>query len=264
MQVRVKGNEVYLYTGGRRFDAAQPTVVFVHGAANDHSVWALQSRYFAHHGWNALALDLPGHGRSAGAALVSVEALAGWLLALLDALGVNEAALVGHSLGALASLEAAAQAPERVTRLALLGPAVPMSVSEQLLAAARDEPDAAYRMIVGWSLSFARQLGGNAVPGMWLAGSALRLMQRTAPGVLHVDLSACNAYSTGLQAAGRVTAKTLVLMGGRDLMAPPKAAQALIGALARGSSVTLPEAGHSLMAEAPDAVLDALRAFLVT
>ena len=43
-----------------------PTLMFVHGAANDHSVWALQSRYFAHHGFNVLAVDLPAHGRSAG------------------------------------------------------------------------------------------------------------------------------------------------------------------------------------------------------
>jgi len=40
--------------------------VFIHGVLNDHSVWILQSRYLAHHNWNVLAIDLPGHGKSGG------------------------------------------------------------------------------------------------------------------------------------------------------------------------------------------------------
>ena len=91
--------------------------MFVHGAAHDHSVWAWQSRYFAHHGFNVLAVDLPGHGRSAGEAQSSVEAIADWIAALLDAVGVKRAALVGHSLGSLAVLEAAARYPVRVARI---------------------------------------------------------------------------------------------------------------------------------------------------
>ena len=128
----VNGTECYAYTGSRPLDAAQPTVVFVHGAANDHSVWALQSRYFAHHGFNVLAVDLPGHGRSGGAALAAVEAIADWIARLLDAAGVAQAALVGHSLGSLATLACAARHPDRVTKIALLGPAAPMLVSDEL------------------------------------------------------------------------------------------------------------------------------------
>ena len=75
MYLQVNNARSYCYTGGKPFDATQPTVVLVHGVLNDHSVWILQSRYLAHHGWNVLAPDLPGHCRSAGAALASVEAL---------------------------------------------------------------------------------------------------------------------------------------------------------------------------------------------
>src|ERR1700730_13285742 len=113
MRVEVAGRHVYAYTGARVFDSTLATLVFVHGAANDHSVWALQSRYFAHHGSNVLAVDLPGHGRSTGDALGSVEAIADWIPGLLDALGVDAAALVGHSMGALAVLECAARYPDR-------------------------------------------------------------------------------------------------------------------------------------------------------
>jgi len=262
MLVSVAGSDVYAYTGSRPLQRTLPSVVFVHGAGNEHSVWALQSRYFAHHGRNVLAVDLPGHGKSGGAALPSVEALADWILALLDAAGVDRAQLVGHSLGSLAALECAARYPERVGKLALIGPAAPMPVSEALLDAAQRNDHIACELITGWSYSPGKQLGGNQVPGMWLTGNALRLLERTKPGVLHADLAACDRYGAGQDSAARIRCPTLVILGARDIMAPPKNAQGLIAALADAKVVTVPECGHALMAEQPDTVLDALRAFL--
>ena len=262
MNLTVAGHAVYAYTGARALVPAQRALVFLHGAANDHSVWALQSRYFAHHGWNVLAIDLPGHGRSEGAPLPSVEAIAGWMPRLLDAASVEQATLVGHSLGALACLACAGAHPSRVAKVALLGPAVPMPVSDELLDAAKADDPVAYELITGWSHSAERKLGGNRVPGMWMTGGALRLMERTRPGVLHADLLACHAYSGGLSAAAKVRCPALLLLGQRDLMAPAKNAHALAQALPDARVVTLASCGHSLMAEQPDAVLDALRAFV--
>ena len=262
MRISVNGSECYAYTGSRRMDAAQPTLVFVHGAAHDHSVWALQSRYFAHHGFNVLAVDLPAHGRSAGEAFATVEAIADWIPQLLGAAGAPQAALIGHSLGSLAVIACAARHPERVSRIALLGPTAPMLVSDELLAASRGDEQLAYEMIVGWSISAARQLGGNAVPGMWMKGGALRLMQRTRPGVLHSDLEACRSYVDGLTDAAAVRCPVLAVVGGRDLMTPIKGAGALLESLKGVRVVTLEGAGHAMMAEQPDAVLDALRSFL--
>lgn len=262
MELNVGGSKVYAYTGTRPVDPAKPAVVFVHGAANDHSVWLLQSRYFAHHGKGVLAIDLPGHGRSAGPVLGSVDAIADWLPRVLDAAGLGQAALVGHSLGALAALACAARHPARVAKVALLGPAVPMEVSEALLDAAKANDHVAYELINGWSTSAGKQLGGNTVPGMWLMGSAIRLMERTPPGVLHTDLVACNAWTGGLEAAAAVRCPSLVVIGARDIMAPPRAAKALAETLAGARVVTLPDTGHAMMAEQPDAVLDALRGFL--
>ena len=68
MQLQVNSHSSYCYTGGKPFNPALPTAVFIHGVLNDHSVWILQSRYLANHGWNVLAVDLPGHCRSAGEA----------------------------------------------------------------------------------------------------------------------------------------------------------------------------------------------------
>jgi pimeloyl-ACP methyl ester carboxylesterase len=267
MIVDVHGAPVYAYTGGKVFDAAQPTIVFLHGAQNDHSVWALQSRYFAYHGWNVLAPDLPGHGRSGGHALTTVEAMGDWVLALLDAAGSAQALLAGHSMGSLIALEAAHRAPGRVTGLALLGTTWPMKVSDQLLAASKDALQSAIDMVNIWSHSGPLPRPSCPAPGFSETGMARRLMQRMAeqnPAQLfHTDFSACNAYANGGEAAAGVSCPTLFLLGARDMMTPPRSAQALTSAIRHGRIVTV-DAGHAMMAEQPDAVLDALVAFAGT
>jgi pimeloyl-ACP methyl ester carboxylesterase len=264
MMIDVNGAPAYYYTSGKAFDAAQPTIVFLHGAQNDHSVWALQSRYFAWHGHNVLAVDLPGHGRSGGAALATVEAMADWLLALLDAAGAREALLVGHSMGSLIALEAAHREPERVTGLALLGTTWPMKVSDALLAASKDELQTAIDMVNIWSHSGPLPRPSCPAPGFSVTGLSRRLMQRMAernPAQLfHTDFSACNAYANGGEAAAGVRCPVLFVLGSRDVMTPPRSAQALTTALKHGKIVTV-DAGHAMMAEQPDAVLDALIAF---
>jgi pimeloyl-ACP methyl ester carboxylesterase len=267
MMIDVNGTPAYAYGGGKPFDASQPAIVFLHGAQNDHSVWALQSRYFAHHGYNVLAVDLPGHGRSCGAALATVEAMADWLLALLDAAGARQAILVGHSMGSLIALEAAHRAPERVTGLALLGTTWPMKVSDSLLAASKNDLQTAIDMVNIWSHSGPLPRPSCPAPGCSVTGMSRRLMQRMAERgpahLFHTDFSACNAYANGGEAAAAVACPALFVLGSRDVMTPPRSAQALTAALKHGRIVTV-DAGHAMMAEQPDAVLDALVAFAGT
>ncbi len=262
MELTVDGRKAYAYTGGKPFAPSLPVVVFVHGAQNDHSVWILQSRYLAHHGHAVLAVDLPGHGRSEGPPLASVEAMADWVIALLDAAGVAKAALVGHSMGSLVALDAAGRFPGRVTRVALLGTAFPMKVSDELLAATRDDEPLAQAMVNLWSHYGLAPHPSNPGPGFWLMGETLRLMQRQKPGVMHIDFAACNAYAAGLERAAAVRCPALFLLGRRDAMTPARAGQALAKAVPGARVVTLPECGHDLMGEKPDEVLDELVAFL--
>jgi len=265
MLLNVQGHDAYCYTGGKPFDAALPTAVFIHGAQNDHSVWVLQTRYFAHHGFGVLAVDLPGHGRSKGAALTTVEAMAQWLLALLDAAGVRQANLIGHSMGSLIALEAAFQAGDRVTRLALVGTAYPMKVSDLLLDAAMNEEQSAIDMVNIWSHSSITPKPSRAGPGSNIMGASQRLMQqiskRNPEKVFHTDFAACNAYANGETAAQSATCPTLFLLGKRDMMTPPKATATLTKAIAHAKVVQVDHCGHALMAEQPDAVLDALFTF---
>jgi len=263
MHCIVGGCETYGYTGGKPFDPSLPVIVFLHGAQQDHSCWQLQSRYFACHDRAVLAVDLPGHGRSEGPALGSIGAIADWIFSLLDGVGVERATLVGHSMGSLAALEAAARQPQRTHAIALLGCAVPMPVSPALLAAARRDERQAIEMINVWSHSPGALLGGNAVPGLWMFGVNRRLMERAAPGVLANDLAACNAYRDGIDSAAKVACPVLLLSGGRDQMTPPRATRMLAAALKDVRCVTIGDCGHALMAEQPDRVLDSLRGFIM-
>lgn len=262
MNLVVDGKAVFAYAAAHALETAKPTVVFLHGAGLDHSWFALQSRYFGYHGRNVLALDLPGHGRSAGPPLVSVEELADWVVRVLDVAGIGKAGLVGHSLGALVTLECAARNPQRIERIALLGAAFPMKVSDGFLDAARRNDPAAYDMDVIWGHAPQVPLGSNPYPGMWMYGDTLARLERLAPGVLHAGLKACNDYAAGLQSAAKVKCPALFILGQRDLMTPPRAATALIQGISGARAVSIAGSGHSLMAEAPDAVLDALIEFL--
>ncbi|WP_296945748.1 alpha/beta fold hydrolase [uncultured Massilia sp.] len=254
--LHVQGSPVWCNDAGRAFDPALPTFVLLHGALNDHSVWNVQAAWLAAHGWNVCAPDLPGHGRSGGAALASVEALADWVPALLDAAGARQAVLAGHSMGSLVALEAAARFPERVDAVALLGTAWPMKVADALLAAARDDVAGAIEMVAKWSHSdVGAQAGLREASRRLMLGLAAR-----APGLLHVDLAACNAYAGGMAAASALHCPVLFVMGERDRMTPPRSAQILTEAVRHGRIATV-DAGHAMMAEQPDAVLEALAVF---
>lgn len=263
MKLVVQGHEAYAYTGGKPFDPALPCVVFIHGALNDHSVWTLLARWFAHHGHAVLAVDLPGHARSGGAPLPDVESLADWLLALLDAAGVQQAALVGHSMGSLIALEAARRAPQRVTRLAMVGTAYPMKVSEALLNTAREAPLKAIEMVNVFSYASLASKPSFPGPGAWLHGGERALKRRVQSGqretnLFHLDFSICDRYTGGMEAAARVQCPATLVLGERDQMTSPKQTRELAQAL-RARVVSIAGAGHSLMAEAPDALLQALR-----
>ena len=265
MIYKVQGSPMYVYTGGKDFDSSQPTAVFVHGVLNDHSVWILQTRYFANHGWNVLAIDLPGHGRSGGKAPTTVQEAAESVIALLDAAGVEKAILIGHSFGSLIALHAAAEYPNRVSQLVMVGTAYPMRVSPALLENSISDPHKAIDMVNVFSHSTLAPPPSALGPGTWLLGGSKALMRRVLASnshenIFNIGFKACDQYDQGETAMAKVVCPTLFLLGNKDQMTPPKAAQSLIQK-ARDGRVVLVKAGHQLMVEAPEESLAALIAF---
>ncbi len=238
-----------------------PTVVLIHGAAHDGDAWLAVGRDLAVAGYTVLAPDLPGHGLSQGPALRSIDALANWVVALLDAVGVGRALLVGHSMGALIALACAARHPQRVSRLALLGASVPMPVADHLLSLAANDSDAVCRLMTEYSVSKRFLLAGSGGHGIWGPGMTLAIMRRSPSGVLAVDLALCNDYTAGLEAASQVECPALLLVGRRDRMTPRRNMAPLQSALTRVERIEIPDCGHALLSEQPRVVARELLSF---
>ncbi|MEZ5741345.1 MAG: alpha/beta hydrolase [Burkholderiaceae bacterium] len=270
MKLTVNGQAAYAYTGGRDHRADEPAIVFIHGALNDHSVWILQSRYLAHHGRRVLAVDLPGHGRSAGRPLADVGSIAQWVLDAMTAAGIDRATLVGHSMGSLVAMAAAALAPARIDGIALVGTAMPMPVSDVLLQAAATDEARAIGMILKWSHSALNHPPGHPGPGFSIYQGSRQLMRRQKPGTLLVDFNACNDWTGGPAALAQLRCPVLIVSGAQDQMTPPRASAAIVEALAARPDAadvpvtrcTLEHCGHNIMAEQPAALLDALTHWL--
>ena len=257
MYYELDGEKIFASNGGVEHKPGQPTIVFVHGAGMDNTIWVLYNRFFARAGFNTLAIDLPGHGKSAGDALDSVEEMASWLNTLLAHSGLQNISLVGHSLGSLVALQAAS-AGDTIDKLVLLGTACPMPVGEALLDAARNNRHAAVDMIMLFGHAYKAQLGGNPVAGIDIVNSSMRLLERALDGTLFIDLNACNNYGKGLQAAQNVRASTTLILGEEDKMTPPASARDLLEKLASPELVTLKNCGHMMLSEQPEQVHRAL------
>lgn len=259
MDLIVDGKKVFAATGGVAFDPARPTLVFLHGAGCDRTTWRLQTRYFAYHGRSVLAVDLPGHGRSEGQPLKTVPEMAEWVIRLLDAAKLPKAALIGHSMGALIALHAAANHPDRVWALALLGVAETMPVHPELLAAAHAHQHKCMELMANWGIGRPLQMGGMKSPGLWLTGEVMRVTEKALPGSIGIDMAACMAYGGTQSEARKVRCPTLLILGELDQMTPPSKARALAQAIEGAETATIAQAGHFMMVERPDETLAALK-----
>ena len=258
MKFDIGGHEAFAATGGRPFDGEQTTILMLHGAGMDHTVWSMQARYFAHHGFSVLAVDLPGHSRSKGPVPENIEGFAAWCLRALEVVAARDVVVMGHSMGALIALEVAARLEARAKALALLGSVPEMKVHPDLLNAARTANHTALETMVGWSVGKRAQIGGHRAPGAWVCGASMRLLEAGDYAVLATDLAACNAYEGALKTAAMVSCPALVLCGSDDRMTPAKLTGPLVEALPDARAVIMPKAGHMMMIEQPDETLDAL------
>jgi len=263
MYFKLNNSDYYAYTATHEHDNDLDTIVFVHGTSMDHTVWSHQSRYFGYHGYNVLAVDLPGHKFSDGELLSSIEAMAEWLNRIIAKCAGKAFHIVGHSMGALVALEAAAgfnhpDAP--LNSLSLVGFSYPMKVTPQLMEAAENAPSEAYAMMTQWS--HTSKIGGEPVPGFWSPGMQMSMMENSRPGSVHTDLVACDTYQGGEHAFSNIKCPILFLSGRLDKMAPAKLAKAEADRNESAEIVLIPDCGHSIMSESPDGVLNELKQFI--
>ncbi len=248
----------YLDVGGRRahylhrapVPAGSLPLVYLHGAGGTHQHWLYQVRGLPR--TPTYALDLPGHGQSTGPGYDSIQAYADWLVAFLDAAGLDQIVLAGHSMGGAIALQAALQHPGRVAGLVLIATGARLRVAPGLLDAIRQDLTAAIGLMGDWAY------GPEALPEMVRLGQ--RQLAAAGPEILYGDFQACDGFNV-LDRLGEISAPTLILCGTLDRMTPTKYSTYLRDNI-RGASLVLVEgAGHMLMIENPGAVAGALAAF---
>lgn len=255
MYIEVNGERTYAATGGKEFDPALPTVLFVHGSGLDHRSWALQTRWFAYNGYSVLAPDMPGHSLSAGAALESIEEMGAWLAAFLRASGARQVHAVGHSQGFLEVLELANQAPELLKSITGIGTAGAIPVNPALIEAAAKNAGDAAEMLLMWGFGPDAQYGISAVPGMQPIAIGRQIM---AANPLHADLVACSNYHNGSAVAKTISVPSQLILARKDRLTPLKAGLAFAEELGARTTV-IERYGHMLPIEAPRQTLQKLR-----
>jgi pimeloyl-ACP methyl ester carboxylesterase len=235
----------------RPVPACRPAVVFVHGAGGTHQNWLYQVRDLPQA--PTYAVDLPGHGRSEGTGYDSIEGYGEWLVAFLDAAGLDQAVLVGHSMGGAIALHVALHHPARSAGLGLVGTGARLRVAPALFELIGQDCAAAANLICEWAF------GPDAPAEM--VRLAQRQMAATPPEVLRGDLLACDAFDVMGQLA-RVAVPAAVISGTQDRLAPLKYSTYLRDAIRDARLHLVDGAGHMVMLENPVAVSQALAQLL--
>ncbi len=262
MDIEVDGKRVHASVGGHDNNTSEPAVILVHGNGLDHTIWQLQTRHIANRSRRAIAVDLPGHGQSEGPPMNSIHEMSDWLLRFIDAAEIDTATLVGHSMGSFIALEAAANFPERIDKLCLMGISEKMPVHPELLAAAKHNDILAAELIVFWGLGQKAQLGGHPSPGLWVHGASKTLLSNAKDGTLFAGLSACNSYQGAAKAATKIKCQTLLILGNDDKMTPAKGAAPLASSIQHSKTIIIEDCGHMMLIERPNQVHKALMPFL--
>lgn len=231
----------------------QTPVVLIHGAGGTHLQWSPQLRRLP--GYRVFALDLPGHGKSGGRGLQSIQGYADAVVEWLQALGLWRAVFVGHSMGGAIALTLALDHPQHVSRLALVSTGARLRVHAAILDNAASESTYlnAVQTIIEWAFS------SQAPPRM--VELAAKRMAETRASVLYGDFLACNDFDVSERLA-EIHHSTLVVCGVEDRMAPLRYSQFLAEHIPNAHLEIIPNAGHMVILEQPQAVANALLTFL--
>jgi pimeloyl-ACP methyl ester carboxylesterase len=228
-------------------------LVLIHGAGGSYLYWPPAIRHLA--GEDVLAIDLPGHGTSAGEGKETIDAYVSDVIGFMDNLSITRAVITGHSMGSAIAMRMSLVYPERVKGLILIGSGAKLSVHPKLIQYCGSEntyPDAV-SLVMEWA--FDSQTDRRLVE---LAGERMAEMS---PHVLHADFIACDAFDVRNQ-VGEIEQPTLVISCENDQMTPVRFSQFLAENLINSRLEVVPKAGHMVMLEQPETVANLIEGFL--
>jgi pimeloyl-ACP methyl ester carboxylesterase len=245
--------DLYYFLHGDENAGGKPPLVLIHGAGGDHLYWPPEIRRLV--GRPIYAIDLPGHGKSPGRGEQTIQDYASKMREWLRAIGYPRAIFGGHSMGGAIALTLALDYQDCVVGLVLVGSGACLKVNTALLEMLADPEgySQAVEAILRWS--FSRQTPTRLVQ------LAARRMSATNPSVLYQDLVACDKFDVSERLA-EINLPTLVICGSVDKMTPLRLSEQLAAGIRGAQLEVIPDGGHMVMLEQPQAVAAAMAKFL--
>ncbi len=241
----------YTWSVGRPQNATP--LVLVHGAGGNALHWPPALRRLPGH--PVYALDLPGHGRSAGQVRHTIGAYADAVAGFADALGLPAFVLAGHSMGGAIAIELALRRPERLAGLILIATGAKLRVAPEILDGLQADFPATTDRLVEWA--------HGATPDAQLDRIYRRRLREVSPDLLRADFLACDAFDRRAEVAA-IGQPTLIICGEADRMTPIKYSRFLAEQIKGAQLLSVPGAGHMVMLEPAGlpVVVSAVRRFL--
>ena len=244
-------NDIFYFSYGTE-NASRPPLIFIHGAGGTHLHWPPQVRRILNQ--RILALDLPGHGKSAGIGSQSISDYASQIVEFLDAARMNAAVFIGHSMGSAIALTLALDHPKRVLGLGLVGSGARLRVNPQILESTTSD------LLFPHAIKLINDAEFSANVNPRLKELAARQMSETRPAVIHGDFLACDEFDV-MSRLAEISKPALILCGAEDVLTPVKYSEFLHNHIANSRLIVVPDAGHMVMLEAPQTVADEIGAF---
>jgi pimeloyl-ACP methyl ester carboxylesterase len=259
----VDGHAIHYVHSGRstlpdvRPDLGQgELLLFLHAAGSNANVWRRQVEHFgAVH--SALALDLPGHGRSSGVeGLASIGDYAACVAAFARQLRLRPAVAVGRSMGGAIAVTLALDHPRHVKALVLACAAARFAFPAERLAGLHDVVRGR-RPQQFTTETFSPKTGFEVMKEAWTE------QVKTDPRVRYTDMLACAAFDARARLGG-IRVPTLVVAGADDQVTPVAAAEEITAAIPGARLAVIADAGHQAPLEQPEAFQRAVGSFLET
>jgi pimeloyl-ACP methyl ester carboxylesterase len=230
-----------------------PPLVLIHGAGGTHLNWPAEIRRLS--GYEVLALDLPGHGKSEGHGEQTIEGYAAAVLGWMDSIQLYRAFMVGHSMGGMVVLQLALESPRRVSGLGLFSSGARLPVDASLIE------NTTNRTTFPAALEKIQSLSYGPAAGERLVQLGMKRLAENRPSVLHNDFMACQAFDA-LERLAEIHHPTLVVCGAEDRLAPVRHSQYLASKIEGAELRVIPEAGHMVILEKPGKSVEILRSYL--
>ena len=241
------------YRRSVRNNQGRVPLILIHGAGGSYLYWSPEVRHLSKE--DVMAIDLPGHGASAGVGRETIDAYAGDVIGFMDSLNISQGVIAGHSMGGAVVQWMSLNNPERVRAVILIGSGAKLRVHSKLIQYCSEENTypQAVDMIIDWAFS--------AQADQRLIELSIKRMLEMPGNVLLNDFKACDDFDVRDQVS-EIEQPTLVLCGEDDQMTPVRFSQYLADKIPNSQLEVIPNAGHMVMLEQPEIVANLIKGFL--